>query len=695
MEIAAPDLHAGKAQRSNGSADRRTWDAELTDEIRAVNSGTDPVAGTTPCLQLDNAAPGRRRIEPIAVTDTSPVEIGRRQLVQFANDIVTPDEADPLFDKGTPLSVDLPASDSPELPDVVLPLSVRPGMVLNNRYEILKRVQHDGMGVVYQAIDRNRQLAGAAEPWVALKFSRPAIESCTATTQHLRQEFLKLSQLNHPNIVTVYDLAIDCGIEFMVLEWLSGENLADKINQSNGNRIAQKNAIDIVRIVAGALACSHAAGIVHGDVKPSNIFLTDNRTVKLLDFGASGRSPSRACDQIETSWATPVYASCELAEGQTPQPGDDVFALGVTAYYLLSGVRPFGDLNATSAREQGLSPKPLPDYASDYWPAIERALRFSAAERFNNAQEFLDQFVEKADEPLYQGTQPLILPRTRSLAYGALALLVLAAIVVWSILHSGNSRRAFQPLLDSATAALAAGRLVGPGEDNARFFYATVLADAPQNAEALKGLDNIAEQYLLRSRAALASRSFENAVADLNIAREVQPKHFGIPLTADLIGRYREDLLVNAQLASKVNLEQAEDYLSQAALLSDENDVAVARIRNVLEQEKSAATVESLLSGIDQRILSERITVPRGDSAIDLLHQASRLAPGNRQVQVAAEQIVTALLFQAMFAISNGELDAARSFIDSAKALKVKHLALARAEYELARAHSRKVPGPD
>jgi hypothetical protein len=337
----------------------------------------------------------------------------------------------------------------------------------------------------------------------------------------------------------------------------------------------------------------------------------------------------------------------------------------------------------------------LPDYASGYWPAIERALRFSAVERFNNAQEFRDQFAEKADEPVYEGIQPLIRPQARSLAYGALALLVLAALIFWSILRSGDTRREFQPLLDSATSALAAGRLVGPGEDTALYYYAAILADAPQNAEALKGVDNIAEQYLLRSRAALASLNFENAVVDLNIAREVQPKHFGIPLTAELIGRYREDLLVNAQLASKVNLEQAEDFLSQAALLSDENDVAVTRIRDALVQEKSAADVVSLLRGIDQRILSERLIVPRGDSAIDLLHQASRLAPGDRQVLVAAEQIVTALLFQAMFAISNGELDAAQSFIDSAKALKVKHLALARAEYELARAHSRKLSAPD
>ncbi len=651
-----PDLRIDQAARSDGHEQHPHWDVESTEEILAARPATDPV---------------------------------------------TTDETNPLSSFGTVVSAELPGQNIPELPNVALPGTVLPGMVLNDRYEILAAVQHDGMGLVYQALDRNRQLAGATEPRVALKFPRPAKNNAAATTKHLRQEFLKLSQLNHPHIVTVYDLAIDRGVEFMVLEWLSGENLADTIKHTHGKRIAQKRAVDIVRDVADALACSHAAGIVHGDIKPSNIFLTGNRTVKLLDFGASGQSPPSAGEHSETSWATPAYASCELTEGRPPQPGDDVFALGVTAYYLFSGERPFGNLDAVSARNQGLVPKPLPDFAFDYWPAIKRALRFSADGRFKNAQEFLDQFIEQADEPLQHADEPLreaihlsipLQPRTQT--YGALALLALVAIVSWSISYSGDTQREFRPLLDRATTAMAAGRLVGPGEDNAFAYYSAILAENPQSAEALMGLDSIAEQFLVQSRAALAAQNPEQAVDDLNTAREVQAKHFGIPLTAELIGRYQQDLLLNAQLLSKTNLEQAEDLLTQAASLSGENDVAVARVRDALQQEKSAAAIESLLLGIDQRILSERLTQPRGDSAVDLFNRASRLAPGNREVLVAAERIATALLFQAMFAISNGDLDVAQSFIGSAKALKVKHLALARAEFELARARSSNLPKP-
>ncbi|HEX7720351.1 MAG TPA: hypothetical protein VF389_11140, partial [Woeseiaceae bacterium] len=251
-----------------------------------------------------------------------------------------------------------------------------------------------------------------------------------------------------------------------------------------------------------------------------------------------------------------------------------------------------------------------------------------------------------------------------------------------------------ETLLDNATAAVSEGRLVGPGEDNAFNYYQSILEGDPANPAALEGLDAIAEEYLARARIALADADFERAIADLETARDVQPEHFGIAAIADLVGRYREDLLVSAQRMSVTNLPQAQRYLAQAAAMSLDNDPAVAEVREELQQEASAAALDDLLRGIDQRILSERLTLPRGDSAIDLLRRASQLAPEERQVQVAAERIASALLFQSMFAISNGDLDAAEAFIDSAKSLNLRHLALARAEYELARARTRAMTSP-
>ncbi len=600
----------------------------------------------------------------------------------------TPAVTRPLARDSKPPVEPVSHTDLPNLADLMLPEAILPGTLVADRYEILQRVAHDGMGIVYQALDRNRLKAGAPRPWVALKFARLAGGELTAATEHLRLEFLKLSQLSHPGIVAVYDLASDHGVEFMVLEWLSGDNLATVLNGLESKRIALRTALEIVQNVGQALAWSHAAGITHGDVKPSNIFITENRAVKLLDFGAPGQSPSAAAVRDDTSWATPVYASCEVLEGQKPQPVDDIYSLGVTAYYLLSGERPFGDLDAVTARDQGLEPSPLPDDAIDYWPAVERALRFAAVDRYSTAEAFLERFFEPPDEPPRASFPPATSLKVPTFAYGALVLVIFMSIVLWAI-PDGDSRSGTGSLLDNATAALAAGRLVGPVEDNAFDHYQSILENDPTNPAALEGLDSIAEEYLARARSALAAGNFDSAIANLEIARDVQPEHFGIAAIADLVGRYREDLLVSARRVSTTDLPQAERYLAQAAAMSREHDPVIAEVRRELLQQESAAALDELLRGIDERILSERLVLPQGDSAIDLLRRASQLAPGERQVQVAAERIASALLFQSMFAVSNGDLDAAEAFIDSAKGLNLKHLALARAEYELARARTR------
>jgi hypothetical protein len=184
-------------------------------------------------------------------------------------------------------------------------------------------------------------------------------------------------------------------------------------------------------------------------------------------------------------------------------------------------------------------------------------------------------------------------------------------------------------------------------------------------------------------------------VRSVATAKSVQPSHFGIAAIEDLLERYRRDLLVSARQVSSTDIDQAQTYLARAALISQEDDADIESVRAELLQQARDADVDALLRRIDQRILAERLTVPSGDSAIDLFRQASRLAPGNRQVRLAADRIVTALLFQAMFAISNGDLDNAAGFIEAAKSLEVRHLALARAEYELAKArHQAMMEGP-
>jgi len=566
------------------------------------------------------------------------------------------------------------------------------GTVLAGRYVVLDDVEDSGMGFVYKALDRQRERAGAPEPWVALKFARPGPGSRPDTAGNLRREFLKLSELRHLNIVAVYDFGNEDGLDFMVLEWLQGETLAAMLEGLSSKRMALRTAQEIVRSIAAALAHAHSAGIVHGDVKPSNIFVTRDQTVKLLDFGASSRSKPDATGRDEHGWATRAYASCDVLRGKPPCPADDVFALAVTAYRLLSGRRPFGELDALAAKAQGLAPPELPADAFASWPAVRDALQFDVMDRPPDAAEFLQQLETETAGAQEESAFPRPVPaHLTAVAWSALAALVLGLSAWWSLSEAPSTSPRIELLLEDAAAAVAAGRLLEPAGGSAFAHYSEVLESDPGNQRANEGLEGLAEHYLTEARSALTAENFEQAVSSLDRARQVQPQHFGIAAIEDLIGRYRRDLLVSARQSAEADLDVAERYLAQAAALSAEDDSRIAAVREELRRQRTAGEVESLVRSIDERILSERLLVPAGDSAVDLLRRASGLAPGDRQVQLARDRITSALLFQAMFSTSNGNLDVASSFIEAAKALEVRHLALARAEYELAKARSNAV----
>lgn len=553
------------------------------------------------------------------------------------------------------------------------------GDVLCGRYVIVEKIDHNGMGQVYKAMDRHRQRAGSPIPWVALKFAKPDIDTAAETSACLRQEFLTLSQLNHPNIVSVFDLACDNGRDFIVMEWLSGETLTSLLSHITAKRIALDKATEIVRSTARALAHAHELGIVHGDVKPSNIFFTHHRAVKVLDFGSSGSTASD--NDSERNWATRAYASCEVLKGDAPRPHDDVFALGVTAYYLLSGERPFDDLDALTARDRRVLPAPLPADAQEKWPAVRRALSFDAIDRPANAKLFLQEFDEPFDAPARTAAT-----RSPTVAYGALAATIFASVVWWSVQSVGGLPPDAEIALQNGNEALAEGRLVEPERQNALSYYSAVLDAEPGNRHALDGLDRIAEQFLTRAREAIASDDATAAIANVGMARKVSPEHFGIPVIEALIASHGRDFLAEARRLSETDMPRARQLLAEARAVLPADDPEVIRVEEELSRQAIENRVDRLLQEIDDRILSERLTMPSGNSAVDLVQAARRLAPDDRGVLIAADRVMTALLFQAMFSISNGDLNDAEDFLAAAQAMGIRHIALARAEYELAKA---------
>jgi hypothetical protein len=683
-----------KTESREDLAGNRRPDPESTEEILAArdapenvgphDEGREPVAEyrRTAARQFNSvvSTTGGRRS---ALDVTHPIEVLRDN--GSRSDVS--DTVDAPFVGHEPIRFQLADDDenSAELVELVVEeyprrTPIAPGETLAGRYVVIEEVDHCGMGLVYKALDRHREKAGIPLPWVALKLARPAAGEKSGTSSYLRQEFVKLSQLSHPNIVSVIDFDNHDGLDFLVMEWLEGQTLADLLTNITSKRVALDKARDIVRSVGNALAHAHARGIVHGDVKPSNIFLTENRVVKLLDFGSSGQTS--AVGDAESNWATRAYASCEVLGGDAPRPHDDVYALGVTAYCLLSGERPFGELDAAEAKAQDLELQPLPTDAQDCWPGVRHALQFDALDRPFDAEEFLLKF---GDAPV-EITAPAERTQLEHIAYGAVAVALLIALVALSVGSIGDTPTGEQLALHNAEESFRAGRLVAPADDSAFAWYSSVLEASPDSREAIDGVRRIAEHYLEAARAALAADDPETAADELATARRVMPDHYGIAITGDLIARYGKDLLVAARQRAETDLEQAGLLLVRAAGFLPAGDPALSRAEADLAGLRLNAQLEDLLRNIDQRILAERIVIPQGDSAVDLLREAKQLAPDNHQVTLAAERVVTALLFQAMFAISNGELDEAERYIHAAKALDVEHLALARAQYELAKA---------
>jgi pimeloyl-ACP methyl ester carboxylesterase len=207
------------------------------------------------------------------------------------------------------------------------------GGELFRHFRVLEKVGEGGMGVVYRAHDTK------LDREVALKFltqiGRPMYEH----GDRLRREARSLAALNHPNIVTIHDIDDADGVPFLVLEWIPGRALS---NPSFPRPLPTAEVLRVGLSVAEALAAAHGRGIIHRDVKPANVMVTDEGRIKLVDFGlAKFRDMDRDVTRTAGAVGTVVYMSPEQASGTEVGPASDVFSFGVLAYEILTGQRPF------------------------------------------------------------------------------------------------------------------------------------------------------------------------------------------------------------------------------------------------------------------------------------------------------------------------------------------------------------------
>ena len=263
-----------------------------------------------------------------------------------------------------------------------------------HHYQVSSLLGRGGMGEVYRARDTR------LDRDVALKVLPVVYSTDTERLRRFEQEARTAGKLNHPNIVTVYDVGIHDGAPYIVTELLEGEELREQLKQGP---LAQRRALVYARQIADGLAAAHAKGIVHRDLKPENIVVTVDGRVKILDFGlAKLKEPlrGRSVETVQTPNTTPGvimgttnYMAPEQVRGHEAEERTDIFALGVILYEMLCGQRPFSGESAVEVMNSILTqdPRDLTETNHKISPVlasmVRRCLEKKPEQRFQSASD--------------------------------------------------------------------------------------------------------------------------------------------------------------------------------------------------------------------------------------------------------------------------------------------------------------------
>jgi serine/threonine protein kinase/tetratricopeptide (TPR) repeat protein len=258
-------------------------------------------------------------------------------------------------------------------------------------YEILDLLGSGGMGEVYRASDSRLGRE------VAIKVLRPDLLAKATSRLRFEREAKALSRLSHPGIATIFDVGVDQGMDFLVMEFVRGVNLATVIKQGP---LPESETMAIARQVAEALADAHAAGVVHRDLKPANVVKTPKGSIKILDFGiaqftgpADGAPNVDAMTQTGDVLGTLPYMPPEQLRGAAPDARMDVYALGLLMYELVTGTHPFASqagIDLVQAILEDEPPAPstrAPQLSPAFERVILRCLEKQMADRWQSASD--------------------------------------------------------------------------------------------------------------------------------------------------------------------------------------------------------------------------------------------------------------------------------------------------------------------
>jgi serine/threonine-protein kinase len=258
-----------------------------------------------------------------------------------------------------------------------------PTVRIAERYSLRERLAVGGMGEVHLATDdRLGRL-------VAVKVLAAGFADSPDFVERFRREALTAAALSHPNIAQVYDYGVDGDSHFIVMEYAEGQDLAHVIREHG--RLTPSDAVRIAEQVCAALGAAHRAGVVHRDIKPGNVIVRPDGTVKVTDFGIARALGQASLTDTGTVMGTAAYVAPEQARGEATTPSSDLYSLGILLFQMLTGAVPFeGDTPVAIAMRHLDEPVPLPssrvaDLPANLDEVVVRATAKSPTDRYADA----------------------------------------------------------------------------------------------------------------------------------------------------------------------------------------------------------------------------------------------------------------------------------------------------------------------
>lgn len=272
------------------------------------------------------------------------------------------------------------------------------GKKLDGRYMLQEEIGNGGMARVYRALDLSNGKT------VAVKILKDQFLDNDEIVQRFKNESRAISMLDHPNIVKVYDVSVWDKTQFLVMELIEGVDLKCFMD-NNGGKLTWKECVQFSEEILQAVQHAHEHGIVHRDIKPQNIMLLKDGSIKVMDFGIARFSRSGVHTAVDKAMGSVHYISPEQAKGDVTDAKADIYSIGIMMYEMLSGQLPFdGDSNVAVAIKQiSEDARPLnelnPDIPEGLVAIVHRAMEKDPAKRYESAQAMLEDIASFKENP--------------------------------------------------------------------------------------------------------------------------------------------------------------------------------------------------------------------------------------------------------------------------------------------------------